>query len=115
MVSGMNEGKLFNVFDESRRLISHCPLCRARYTSVSAKVIEQRAESHLVHVTCSNCQKSILAVVVENMLGTSSVGMVTDLSSEDVLRFRHGRPITADEVLDAHDFFNQQPSLLEHL
>lgn len=108
-------GKLFNLFDESLRLITHCPICRVKYNPVEARVIEEGTDAHLVYVKCHSCGKAILAVVVEGGVGVQSIGMVTDLSSEDVRRLRRSRPVCGDDVLDLHELLQRQPALLDEL
>ena len=112
------DGKFFNLsnlFNESLRLITHCPVCKVRYSSNQAKVIEERPDYNLVHITCQNCSKSILAIVMTGSLGVNSVGMVTDLSSDDVLRLRDADPVNADDVLAVHQLIEKQPTVLDQL
>ena len=39
-----------------------------------------------------------------NQTGVSSVGLITDLTFEDVVRFRHKSKITVDDVILTHQF-----------
>lgn len=73
-----------------------------------ARVIGEDGETHLLHVTCRKCQNSVLAVVLTNPSGVSSVGLITDLSFEDVHRFQKAPRVTIDDVIDAHDFVEGQ-------
>ena len=114
----MMDGKVFNLsslFSESLKLITHCPVCKVRYSSVDAKVVEERTDYNLVHVTCQNCHKAILAIVIAGNYGMNSVGVVTDLTSQDVLRFRDTQPIGGDDVLDMHTLLNQEIAVLKRL
>jgi hypothetical protein len=88
---------------DSIRLVSVCPLCDAKYVPAQACVLSEQGDTRLVHATCRKCGSATLALVVENDAGGSLVGMVTDLSREDVLRFHRGRRVTTDDVIDVHE------------
>lgn len=87
---------------EHLRIISSCPVCNGRYAPGVMRVLEEKNDAHLVYLKCRRCQASVLAVVLANQLGVSSVGLVTDLDSADVLRVRRYATVTADDVLDVH-------------
>lgn len=76
---------------------------------MEAKILEQRDAVHLIHVQCRRCFSSIIVLVSANHTGMMSVGMVTDLSAEDVLRFRGSERVTCDDVLNFHELMEQQP------
>ncbi len=61
-----------------------------------------QGQTQLLHVTCRKCQNSILALVLVNQVGASSVGLLTDLAYEDVLRFRSERAVELDDVIEVH-------------
>lgn len=93
---------LFEDSGEHLRVISSCPICNARYHSAELRVLEERHDAQLVYIQCRRCRSSVLAVVLANQLGVSSVGLVTDLTGEDVLKFRRQPKISVDDVLDTH-------------
>lgn len=55
------------------------------------------------HLTCPACAHAVLAVIMENQHGVSSLGMVTDLEVQDAVRFQDAEPISADDCLNAKD------------
>ncbi len=63
----------------------------------------EQGETHLLHVQCRKCQHSILALVLVNQVGASSVGLLTDLSYEDVLRVKVGSHVSVDDVIAVHE------------
>ncbi len=87
------------------RLMQECPLCGGQYPQSGVTIIEQRLEgSHLLHIQCAKCGTAILAVVLITQVGMSTVGMVTDLTVADIRRL-HGRDaISADDILEFHQF-----------
>ncbi len=81
--------------------VSRCPLCAAAIDPLEAKVLSETGERTLVHVLCRSCGHAVLALVVLGDSGMFSVGLVTDCSSEDAVRFREAAAVSADDVLAA--------------
>ncbi|MFH1405513.1 MAG: hypothetical protein ABIH21_05495 [Patescibacteria group bacterium] len=97
-----------NDWSESLKLITYCPLCESKYKPMSARVVREQGQTHLMHMTCNKCKNSILAVVLVNQIGASSVGIVTDLSYDDVLNFETRQRIVTDDVINVHAYFNKK-------
>jgi hypothetical protein len=93
------------LWNEELKLVSFCPVCDTRYNPMKARVLDQKDETHLLHVTCHKCNHSILALVLINQAGASSVGLLTDLNYEDVVRFASNGAVELDDVIKIHDFF----------
>ncbi len=89
-------------WDDGLKLISFCPLCETHYHPREALLVHERDNSHLLHITCRKCEHSIIALVLVSNAGVSSVGLVTDLSYHDVLKFREADSISIDDVLSVH-------------
>jgi len=102
----------FNPIQEQIRLLQQCPVCKGQYTPKEAKIVEQRQDAHLVHITCPHCHNAILAVVVISDIGMSSVGMVTDLSMEDVRRLRAKDVISENDLLGFHQLLKENKILI---
>lgn len=100
-----------NFFHEGLKFISYCPVCRSRYEQVEAKILEERDESYLIHLTCRQCGSSVLALVTAGILGVTSIGMITDLSSEEVIKFKETNSIVADEVIEAHQLLSDRGAI----
>ena len=93
------------------RLMRQCPLCRKDYTEEALSLIEERDGASLVHVTCSSCHNAVLAVVMVSPLGMSSMGVVTDLSIDDVAHFRGRDIFSQDDVLDFYSAIQHRGAL----
>ena len=87
---------------DNLRLISYCPLCNAHYSPTEAKILEQKDGAHLIHVECGNCRSSIVAGGITGSIGISSVGLITDLTSQDVMRFKNSESLSEDDVIEAY-------------
>jgi hypothetical protein len=91
-------------YQDGLRMISYCPLCESSYNPMEAKVLGEKEDGHLLHIRCKKCWNSILALVLVSSVGVSSVGLVTDLTFEDVVRFREmPREVTVDDVITIHE------------
>lgn len=69
---------------------------------MEAQVLDENGETHLLHVKCKSCRNAILALVLVTKAGVSSVGLVTDLSFDDVVKFRAQNKVSVDDVLAVH-------------
>ncbi len=106
---------LFNNGNDGQSFISHCPVCNIRYNPIEAKVLEEKKENHLLYVKCRNCQSAVLTLVISNNLGLTSVGLITDLDGDEVLKFKDQKGISHDEVLEFHQFIGREKALISHL
>ncbi len=102
----------FGSFRGTIRLISHCPLCHAFYQPTAAKLVAEHEDRHLVHLECGSCGGAIIAVVIANTLGIQSVGLVTDLSRDDLLRLQSGTAVGPNDVIDLHEYLDQNRNFL---
>ena len=96
------------IWNEGLRLVSYCPVCETRYNPMQARMLGQDGETHLLHVQCRKCHNSILALVLVNQVGASSVGLLTDLTYDDVIRFRSQSPVSIDDVIETHTFLEER-------
>jgi len=92
--------------------ILKCPVCGQRYTPEQTKIIDNGddkpllGKSLLVHTDCEKCKSSVVFSIAIEGPEIFSIGMVTDLTSQDTTKFKNARPITPDEVLATHEFLN---------
>lgn len=91
-----------NFSPDGLRLISYCPLCESEFNSMEARVLSVSGETSLVHVRCKGCQNAMLALVLTTQAGVSSVGLVTDLTYDDVVKFREEGRVSIDDVVAVH-------------
>jgi len=93
-------------------LILKCPVCSAHYNPDQTKIIDSgedkpiNGRSILVHTDCEHCKSSVVFSIAIDGPEIFSIGMVTDLTSQDTSKFKNAQPITTDEVLATHEFLN---------
>lgn len=100
----MSSNQRSELWNEGLKLVSYCPVCETRYNPMEARMLGQDGETHLLHVQCRKCSSSILSLVLVNEAGASSVGLLTDLSYEDVIRFRSNSAVSLDDVIEVHTY-----------
>lgn len=89
------------------RLVSYCPVCEIRSKSMHARTLAAQGETKLMHIQCHKCQNAFLALVLVNQVGASSVGLLTDLAYDDVLRFRSHPDVSVNDVITVHERLEQ--------
>lgn len=102
-------------FQEGLKLISSCPVCQNRYGQMEAKVLAEADESYLIYVKCRRCASSVVALVTAGIFGITSVGLITDLAGDEVVKFKETDKITADEVIAIHQFLTEDKGVLEKI
>ena len=89
-------------WQQALKFINKCPLCGKVYNPEQAYLFAEENTAHLIHITCNHCQGYFVAMILMLGHGLSSVGMVTDLSLEDVKRLYKSSEITLDEALSGY-------------
>lgn len=95
------------------RLVSYCPQCHSHYNPLTARILVERDDAHLVHVECTGCGSFILALITNSVFGMSSVGVPTDMTSDDVMKFKEGEEVHEDDVLDFYEWIEYDGTLRE--
>lgn len=100
----------FNKIIQWLAYILRCPVCGQKYSAEQTKIIDSGDEkavtgrSLLVHTDCDRCKSSVVFSIAIDGPEIFSIGMVTDLTSQDTNKFKAKQPITSDEVLATHEF-----------
>lgn len=84
------------------RLLSRCPRCQ-NTKGLITKLIREKPDAQLVHVNCTTCKGSLIAVVFTTGPLVSSVGLVTDLSEQDVQRLHLSEALEEDDLIAIHE------------
>lgn len=56
--------------------------------------------------TCEKCKNSSIVFVSRNQSGIASIGMATDLEKNEVKEKFFGKTISADEIIDIHQYIS---------
>lgn len=99
----MELGKFKNVV-EWLSLSSRCPICSQRYNINNTKVVKDNDNSFLIHIDCIECHGSIMANISVQGTEVFSVGMITDLTSSDAIRFTDRSYVGYDDAISMHQY-----------
>lgn len=89
-------------FEENSKVVTYCPICNLKFDLLKAQIVQENEEAHLIYSKCSKCKSNIVAVVFYNDVGLSSIGMVTDLSFDELTDLKERSKIELDDILDFH-------------
>jgi hypothetical protein len=85
-----------------------CPICGNKYKKDGTRVIESEQDKVygeayiLIHSDCQKCKSSIVFSVDIKGPDVFSVGMITDLTQSDTLKFKSYGPIASGEIIKIH-------------
>ncbi|OGF30241.1 hypothetical protein A2533_01915 [Candidatus Falkowbacteria bacterium RIFOXYD2_FULL_35_9] len=105
---------MFNNSDQLK-IISNCPVCNSQNFPAQIKVLNENQDSHLLYVQCRKCKSRVLVLITSNQNGISSLGLLTDLSSEEVVKFSQSKPVSTDDVLDLYQTIQTDENTLFNL
>ena len=79
-----------------------CDVCQQRYEPDNVTVLGHQEDLWFLKVFCSACHnQSLVAVVIKE---GKAPEVVTDLTEAELDKFKNAVGLTADEVLDMHNF-----------
>ncbi|MFA6511513.1 MAG: hypothetical protein WCV86_00065 [Patescibacteria group bacterium] len=80
---------------------------------MASRILVERDNAHLIHTECTTCGSFILALVTNSAFGMSAVGLPTDMTSEDVMKFKESHDVHEDDVLDFYEWIEYDGALRE--
>lgn len=104
----MSRPKNSSDWQEALKMMNHCPICNSEYRKEQARLFAHHQNAHLVHIKCPRCGSYFVAMIMMLGPGLSSVGMVTDLSYDDVLRLHQTEILSVDDLIDGHEILQSQ-------
>lgn len=93
---------MFICMNDEIRLVSFCPVCESRCEMMETKLLGEDGKTKHMHVYCKKCRHSVLAAFIVHKAGANSIGLLTDLSYEDAVKFRTNHLVTVNDVIDLH-------------
>jgi len=85
------------------RFLGRCPICDRKFSSRRALLLDKYEGMQTVYIECRKCGSSVVLGVARNIPGiVTTIGMLTDMTREDIERISNMKPITADDVLEMH-------------
>ncbi len=94
--------------DEKMQFVLKCPFCNTSYRAESAEIIDEEDDSLLVYLSCPKCLSSIIAVVNIGSMGVTSLGLVTDMTKDDIIRFKRGKKVSGNDILNIYETLHKK-------
>ena len=82
-----------------------CPICNKKYNQARILVLEEGGNRTTIHVTCGSCEISSLVFISSGKMGIISLGMLTDLTTEEAKILFKNEAISTDQVIEVHEYF----------
>lgn len=93
----------FNVFHANMHLNGRCPVCNTMYDLQKFKILAEHEQNVLTYIQCSHCGSALLSLLSMGQQGLQAVGLVTDLTFDEVAAFESGEPVSVDDALKLHE------------
>ncbi len=87
--------------------LSKCSFCGNGFEQEDLVILEDRDQGSAFHVTCAQCNTSTIVFLSSSQSGIISAGIATDLDDREVRSKYSSNAITADEVIDMHQFISR--------
>lgn len=89
---------------ENIQPLIRCPVCNKKYRPAKMIVLDEDDKRTTLHLSCDGCHASTLVFVSMGQLGIVSLGMLTDLEQSEARNVFQGEAISADNVIEVHQF-----------
>lgn len=90
------------------KIVSRCPICQTDHNPLETALLDEANGSHLIYIKCRKCGSGVVATLTPTAMGISTVGLVTDLTSNEILQFRDSGRVSVDDVLTVVEHFKFQ-------
>jgi hypothetical protein len=94
-------------------VILRCQICQFKYNMKHIQIIETTYDEYtnnarvLIHADCEKCKSSVVFNIDISGPDILSVGIITDLTSKDSMKFSKYNPIDTNDVINIHKTIRQ--------
>jgi hypothetical protein len=89
---------------ENFEQLTRCPICSNQYSGKEVTILEESEKQSTFHLSCSGCGVALMVFISTGQFGIVSVGMITDLNTNEAKNFYKTESITADQVIEVHEY-----------
>jgi hypothetical protein len=97
------------------RAEAFCTICGQRYDFTNLQVLEEEHGSPLLYIRCQQCQTGSLSTISMGQGKFKLITMATDLTEDEVMRFREEDGLTDDDVLKMHAVLSTSDDFIESI
>lgn len=102
----------FNNFHHNLRLNGRCPICNTQYDLQKFKILAEREQNVLTYIQCAQCGSALLSMLTMTPQGLQAVGLVTDMTSDEVVNFEQGQSISTSDVIAMHEALEKDHNII---
>lgn len=84
------------------KILGKCPLCNFENKVLKTKILCDNDESQLLYYKCNQCLNSIIILVMNTGAVISSMGLITDLTESDIIKFVKYNKILDEDIINIH-------------
>jgi DNA-directed RNA polymerase subunit RPC12/RpoP len=96
--------------------LARCPVCNKKHRrGLRMLPVAEEEKRTMLHLTCEHCGGKTLVAISVTPFGMVSLGVLTDLDQSEAKRVLSAEPVSADQVIAAHEFFKQHEGGVEEL
>lgn len=100
---------------ENIQPLIRCPVCNKKYRTAKILVLDEDDKRTTLHMTCESCNAATIVFVSLGQLGVVSLGTLTDLEQSEARRVFQGEAVSADHVIEVHQFLKNYTGDVEAL
>jgi uncharacterized Zn finger protein len=83
----------------SKKQGHYCPMCGEQLADGEIDILRARSGEMMVYITCNNCGVGMVAKLSVVPQGLVGLGVLTDMSRDEVMGVHQAKPVSAEEVL----------------
>ncbi len=100
---------------ENIQSMMRCPVCNKKYRSTKMLVIDEDEKRTTLHMTCEGCGAGTIVFVSLGQFGVVTLGTLTDLEQSEARAVFSQEAVSADNVIEAHQFLKHSTGGIEDL
>jgi len=101
--------------DTNDSFLGVCPICRKKLKISNSNIVDRDNNANLYYVECKNCDSSVMLAVFPMKDGiVTTMGILTDISHEDLNLIKNSEPVTTDNVLALYDYIKSNKVNKKH-
>jgi len=81
-----------------------CTSCGHSYSETNVRILGHHHKLWFIRVYCPSCHTQYLLAAE---VSSEDAKIVTDLTQTEIRQFKNARALTADDILDMHDFLQK--------
>lgn len=101
--------------DNNADVLSQCAVCRNAFSQEDVTVLEEGENRNTFHVSCFKCKSAAIIFLSSNQSGIVSLGMATDLNSQEAGEMIGRSALDSEDVLNAYRAITGHQGNLEKL